>query len=247
MKEKPIKITVQTLPNGYELKIGGQEYMYFNVMDLLAGFMIHVGMQEPKYMDNGNILTMLFHTMMGHEWEESVTALRTKVSSMEANIMKTLSHLEQAASAGDRLEPQVNTMTETIRTLQDSIAKQKAENNESLKAVREMSKTAKETVSDCRKESKKLADSVGKINQFMADVNDIKKTATEHSDNLNRYERRIRDTLLKLEKDGQKILKEQKEHAQTDDASKPKKSGSRKRNDEAIIAEIDKQSSENKK
>lgn len=247
MKEKPIKITVQTLPNGYELKIGGQEYMYFNVMDLLAGFMIHVGMQEPNYMDNGNILTMLFHTMMGHEWEESVTALRTKVSSMEANIMKTLSHLEQAASAGDRLEPQVNTMTETIKTLQDSIAKQKAENNESLKAVREMSKTAKETVSDCRKESKKLADSVGKINQFMADINDLKKTATEHSDNLNRYERRIRDTLLKLEKDGQKILKEQKEHAHTDDASKPKKSGSRKRNDEAIIAEIDKQSSENKK
>ena len=247
MKEKPIKITVQTLPNGYELKIGGQEYMYFSVMDLLAGFMIHVGMQEPKYMDNGNILTMLFHTMMGNEWEESVTALRTKVSSIEANIIKTLSHLEQAASAGDRLEPQVNTMTETIRTLQDSIAKQKAENNDSLKTVREMSKTAKETVNDCRKESKKLADSVGKINQFMADINDLKKTATEHSDNLNRYERRIRDTLLKLEKDGQKILKEQKEHAQTDDAAKPKKSGSRKRNDEAIIAEIDKQSSENKK
>lgn len=247
MKEKPIKITVQTLPNGYELKIGGQEYMYFSVMDLLAGFMIHVGMQEPEYMDNGNILTMLFHTMMGNEWEESVTALRTKVSSIEANIIKTLSHLEKAASAGDRLEPQVNTMTETIRTLQDSIAKQKAENNDSLKTVREMSKTAKETVSVCRKESKKLADSIDKINQFMADVNELKKTATVHSENIEKYERRIRDTLLKLEKDGRKILKEQKEQAKTDDADKPKKSGSRKRNDEAIIAEIDKQSSENKK
>lgn len=244
MKEKPIKITVKTLPNGYELKIGGQEFMYFNPMDLLAGFMIHVGMQEPKYMDNGNILTMLFHTMMGHEWEESVTALRTKVSNMEVSVMKTLSHLEQAASAGDRLEPQVNTMTETIRTLQDSIAKQKAENNESLKTVREMRKTANDTVNSCRNESKKLADSVGKINQFMADINELKKTATEHSENLEKYERRIRDTLLKLEKDGHKILKEQKE--QGDDA-KPRKSGSRKRNDEAIIAEIDKQSSENKK
>lgn len=244
MKEKPIKITVKTLPNGYELKIGGQEYMYFNPMDLLAGFMIHVGMQEPKYMDNGNILTMLFHTMMGHEWEESVTALRTKVSNMEVSIMKTLSHLEQAASAGDRLEPQVNTMTETIRTLQDSIAKQKAENNDSLKVVREISKTAKDTVNSCRNESKKLADSVGKINQFMTDINDLKKTATEHSENLEKYERRIRDTLLKLEKDGRKILKEQKEQG---DTANPRKSGSRKRNDEAIIAEIDKQSSENKK
>jgi hypothetical protein len=40
------KITVQTLPNGYALNFDGDRrngYMYFNVDDLLKGFMIHIG------------------------------------------------------------------------------------------------------------------------------------------------------------------------------------------------------------
>ena len=49
MKDR-IKVTVATVPNGYtlDLAVEGQiqSYMYFNLTELLEGFMYHVGLQE---------------------------------------------------------------------------------------------------------------------------------------------------------------------------------------------------------
>ena len=49
-----LKVTVATVPNGYtlDLAIEGQTqgYMYFNLVELLEGFMYHIGLQEvPPY------------------------------------------------------------------------------------------------------------------------------------------------------------------------------------------------------
>ena len=41
--------------------------MYYNPMDLLAGFMVHVGLQQTEYMEKGNILTMLFQILVANK------------------------------------------------------------------------------------------------------------------------------------------------------------------------------------
>ena len=41
---KRINISVKTVPNGYVLKVGdAEDFLYFNEIDLLAGFMARVG------------------------------------------------------------------------------------------------------------------------------------------------------------------------------------------------------------
>jgi hypothetical protein len=124
-KEKLIKINVRNLPNGYALTVGTQEYMYYNPMDLLAGFMVHVGLQETDYMEKGNILTMLFQLLVGEQWEDNVNAMYGKINDMDSRLTFTLNRLEKTAKIGDRLEPRVNEIDETISTLTESITKQK--------------------------------------------------------------------------------------------------------------------------
>lgn len=124
-KSKKLKINVSTLSNGYCLNIDEQEYMYFNVMELLAGFMVHVGMQKTEYMDKGDILTMLFQTMVGHEWEHTITSLNSRVQDLEDRLGRTINHLEQTAKTGDRMEPRINELDEAIKTLYENLEKQK--------------------------------------------------------------------------------------------------------------------------
>ncbi len=45
------KIEVNTIPNGYTLSVGNEEYMYFNEESLLRGIMFHIGLGEREVMD----------------------------------------------------------------------------------------------------------------------------------------------------------------------------------------------------
>ena len=189
------KVSVSTLPNGYSLKVDGQEYMYFNMMDLLAGFMVHIGLQEADYMDKGNILTMLFQTMLGQEWEKNITAMRNRIKDMEEKLNKTLSHLEQTANTGDRLEPRIEELNEAVKKLQEEIDKQKAENRKALMDVRETAKTAKDTAAEFKKESKTLKDCIVKIEKGVDDVKQMKEMADKHMKTVELYERMLENVL----------------------------------------------------
>lgn len=60
MAKKRKKIIVLTHPNGYELRVGGKEYMTFNEETLLAAIFAHVGCGIDKFMDvelSKNLLT----------------------------------------------------------------------------------------------------------------------------------------------------------------------------------------------
>ena len=41
MKDKLVKITVETVPNGYNATIGKKQYHYFNIQNLLMGIAYH--------------------------------------------------------------------------------------------------------------------------------------------------------------------------------------------------------------
>lgn len=229
-KSKKQKINVSTLPNGYCLKIDEQEYMYFNVMELLAGFMCHIGLQKTDYMDKGDILTMLFQTMVGHEWEHTITSLNSRVKDLEDRLGRTISHLEQTAKTGDRIEPRINELDEAIKSLQDNLEKQKKENRQSLMDVRETSQTAKETAADFKRQSKELKANITIIDKYVNNVRKMCKDAEVHTNRVEILERRLENIFNTIE---------------NAEKNTEKKGGSRKKNDAAVLAEIEKQSEEN--
>lgn len=185
------RISLSTLPNGYQLKMGGKEFMYFNMMELLAGLMIHIGMQNPEYMDKGNILSMLFQVMIGHEWEENVNSLRNRIRDMEDKLTKTISHLEQVASTGDRMEPRINEINEAIRKLSENLEMQKAENRKALMDVRESAKTAKDTAKDFKEQSKELKKNVDAFNKCAKDIKEMREMAEKHLKTVELLEKRM--------------------------------------------------------
>ena len=199
-KSKLPKISVSTLPNGYSLKIDGQDYLYFNMMELLAGFMVHVGLQDTDYMDKGNILTMLFQTMIGQEWEKNITSMRSRIKDMEDNLGRTIAHLEQTAKVGDRLEPRINELNETIRSLNENIEKQKAENRKALMDVRETSQTAKSTSAEFKKETKTMKECISKLNKASDEIKKMKEQADKHLRTVELLERRLNNIIPEPEK-----------------------------------------------
>ena len=226
-KSKKTRINVSTLPNGYCLKIDEQEYMYFNVMELLAGFMVHVGMQKTDYKDKGDILTMLFQTMVGHEWEHTITSLNSRVQDLEDRLGRTINHLEQTAKTGDRMEPRINELDEAIKSLYENLEKQKKENRQSLMDVRESSQTAKETAAEFKKQSKELKSNIATIDKYASNVRKMCKDAETHTKTVEILERRLENIFNTIENNAKKS------------------GGSRKKNDAAVLAEIERQSKEN--
>lgn len=60
MSKKRKKIIILTHPSGYELRVGGKEYMAFNEETLLAAIFTHVGCGIDKFLDvelSKNLLT----------------------------------------------------------------------------------------------------------------------------------------------------------------------------------------------
>ena len=79
------KITVQTLPNGYALNFDGDRhngYMYFNVDDLLKGFMIHIGLNMTEQLSMENIDDFLVAVM---NWNEIGKCIK-ELSRMEEEL-----------------------------------------------------------------------------------------------------------------------------------------------------------------
>lgn len=236
------RITLSTLPNGYQLKMGGKEFMYFNMMELLAGLMIHIGMQNPDYMDKGNILSMLFQVMIGHEWEENINSLRNRIRDMEDKLTKTISHLEQVASTGDRMEPRINEITESIRTLSENLEMQKAENRKSLMDVRESAKTARDTAKDFKEQSKELKKNVDAVNKCAKDIKEMHEMAEKHLKTVGLLEQRMGNVIpekpastknAKETKDKPSKTKKEPSKSKT-----TKSAGGRNKEADAVVAKI---------
>lgn len=190
-KEKLININVKNLPNGYSLTVGSQEYMYYNPMDLLAGFMVHVGLQQTEYMEKGNILTMLFQILVGEQWEENVNAMYGRINDMDSRLTFTLNRLEKTAKIGDKLEPRVNEIDETISTLTESITKQKEENRKTLMDVRESVQIVKDAKAEYKKESAAYKENFKLFSASIKDVRAMREEAEKHLKTIELLERRL--------------------------------------------------------
>lgn len=121
------KISVETAPNGYVLNYCGNEHLYFNEVDLLAGFLSRVGAGETKDMERGDILNTLFDLMLGEKYANDVANIQQTVERMKERYtehIKKLSEkinlLNDATNKHDEVMSSVRTMTELVSKLQEN-------------------------------------------------------------------------------------------------------------------------------
>jgi chromosome segregation ATPase len=123
------KIKVSTIPNGYALTVEDQEYMYFNEIDLLAGFMGHVGMREVDYADRGTILSSLMSAMLGDTFTNAVATLKQRVSLLSGKYETTMAKMDDAIAYVNSAQNQIERLEKDIKNLQDGFKAALNENN----------------------------------------------------------------------------------------------------------------------
>lgn len=128
-KKNLSKIKVSTLPNGYALTVDDQEYMYFNEIDLLAGFMGHVGMREVDYADRGTILSSLMSAMLGDTFTDAVATLKQRVSLLSGKYETTMAKMDDAIVYVNNAQNQIYRLGQDIKNLQDGFKAALNENN----------------------------------------------------------------------------------------------------------------------
>ena len=126
MKEKKVfkKIVVMTHPNGYSLNIEGEEFMYFNELDLLLGFLSHVGTGNTNDMEKSDLINALFNMMLGQKYTQDVDKLKMTVNRLEARYTdvtaKMQRELEKVKEANERHE-KLTKRTEELTKLVDEM------------------------------------------------------------------------------------------------------------------------------
>lgn len=156
-KKNLSKIKLSTLPNGYALTVEDQEYMYFNEIDLLAGFMGHVGMREVDYADRGTILSSLMSAMLGDTFTTAVATLKQRVALLSGKYETTLAKMDEAIAYVNDAQKQIDRMGKDIKNLQDGFKEALNENNK-LKADTSSAFTMiNEIQKKCDKAQNKLA------------------------------------------------------------------------------------------
>ena len=82
-KDRPLSITLRTLPNGYALTVKGEgtqpeEYLYTTLDKLLAGFFVRVGLKETKVMTTEDIEHLMLICLNYHRHQSDIKQIFVK-------------------------------------------------------------------------------------------------------------------------------------------------------------------------
>ena len=214
------KITIQTVPNGYSLTIDASSFLYFNELDLLAGFMAHLGTEDTKAMERGNLLSTVFSLMMGEEYTKSVENLKSKVDMLT----------KQSDDAMKQLSIKLKKANE-ILTEFDSI-------KQSLSELTEENKATKKLYEDAKKDNEKI---LGDIANNKTIIKAQQETIKTLNNTLADIENRIKQ---QAEAEGEEGETAEEEPSAPSIVVKSRK-GTRAKNDELIIQQIGQQEQSN--
>jgi chromosome segregation ATPase len=151
------KIEVKTLPNGYGLTVDDHEYMYFNEIDLLAGFMSRVGMREVDFADRGTILSSLMSAMLGDTFTTAVATLKQRVSLLSGKYETTMEKMDDAIQYVNNAQKQIDRLEKDIQDLQDGFKEALNENNQLKSDTASAFTMIKEIQKKCDKAQNTLA------------------------------------------------------------------------------------------
>lgn len=113
--EKRPQISMRTVPNGYVFNYNGNEFMYFNEVDLLAGFISHVGSGDTHDMDKPTILNTIFSVMLGEKYARDVNRLQKTVDDLQKRYAERITKLEKAIAIVDDANKKHETLKENIK------------------------------------------------------------------------------------------------------------------------------------
>lgn len=215
------KITIQTVPNGYSLTIDTSSFLYFNELDLLAGFMAHLGTEDTKAMERGNLLSTVFSLMMGEEYTKSVENLKTKIDMLT----------KQSDDAMKQLSIKLKKANE-ILTEFDSI-------KQSLSELSEENKATKKLFDDAKKDNEKILGDIANNKTIIKAQQEIVKTL---NNTLADIENRIKQ---QAGAEGEEETAEEEPSAPSIVVKSRK--GMRAKNDELIIQKIEQEQNNNAK
>ena len=234
MAKKELKqIMLKTVPNGYALSVDGTECMYFNEVDMLAGFLTHVGLCESANMDKGTILSVLFSAMMGEAYADQVTTLKQRVGLLSSQYNTTIERMDKAMEYVSQAEKTISGLMNRIAQIDTQLKATEADHAKNKKVVDDT--------------SNKLADIQARSNQVMnslANTATILKTLEESTEGVKTKKASKKEDAG--DEDGSKPSKSKgKEAAEAEDAERAgsagktkRKTGTRSRNDEAIMNAI---------
>lgn len=210
-KKEKMTLTVKTVPNGYTLKVDDQEFMYFNEIDLLAGFLSHVGMGETNSMEKGTILSSLFSAMMGDAYADAVTTLKQRVGLLTSQYTTTIERMDKAIDYVTQAEMQIKGFMNRIKATEDA-----------MKSTELMHADTKKEVGATNTRMTMIENRVCDINKFAEEINNkLTNIMTAHK-------------VLEEAKNG-KTAEEGAEKPSKSGDDKKKGHATRKERDEAIL------------
>ena len=136
-KKKTLKnVIVRTLPNGYELTIGGQEYMYFNEETLAAGIFDHLLLGNNKDSDSNLSANLIEAAATWQTIGDAVKANALLMSDIKA-LRKRNSELgkinEKLLLENDRLQDEYNNLKTIIQNMSEIKILEKGKTNKNIK------------------------------------------------------------------------------------------------------------------
>jgi hypothetical protein len=96
MAKNLLNIKVRTVPNGYVLDLENKSYMYYNLSELLDGFIYHVGLEELDEVDNETRRDIIAASVT---WKENGEAIKELIKQKEIN--------EKLENANKRLQNKI--------------------------------------------------------------------------------------------------------------------------------------------
>lgn len=82
MAKELLNIKIQTLPNGYALDVEKKSYMYYNLEELLDGFVYHIGLEELDDVDNETRRDIIAASLT---WKENGEAIKELIKQKKIN------------------------------------------------------------------------------------------------------------------------------------------------------------------
>lgn len=235
MAKNSFYINVDTLPNGYSLTVNNSDFMYFNPVELTLGFLAHVGLSQTKAMDKDDIITMVFQTMVGKEWGETIDKMTCKLSKLEDRTNKALVRLNAIIEDGERINPTVQEIKSQLQDITESITEQKRKNREASKDSTEAKNVAAQTLEKVQNECTDMKRIIVKAEAASESIVKMKKDA----DKVKELAEKAYTNLTSMK------VKDCEETPSKSDTPLTKGRGNRAKGDEAILRAMERQAQEN--
>ena len=241
MAKKELKqIMLKTVPNGYALSVDGTECMYFNEVDMLAGFLAHVGLCESANMDRGTILSVLFSAMMGEAYADQVTTLKQRVGLLTSQYNTTIERMDKAVEYVTQAEKTISGLMNRIEQIETQLKATEADHAKNKKVVDETSTK----LADIQRRSEQTLNSLANTATILKGLEESAES-TKGNKASKKEDAGDEDGNQPSKSKGKKAAKDKDAECDGPAEKVKGKSSGRKRNDEAILNAIKAQAEKN--